>query len=143
VQTPATPDLSLVMRLGQRFESARRLFIFALDKPNMRHRRSPGDGLGVSLHPPIHHRGGATKVACYEWLQAAGGLGKSSNITRLADVPRFRRVRHRRGSVTLSLRRRFSRKLASLQLSSQPRKIAFSPSWRTIQREDRDLTQTA
>jgi hypothetical protein len=26
VQVPATPDRSLVMRLGQRFESARRLF---------------------------------------------------------------------------------------------------------------------
>jgi hypothetical protein len=36
VQTPATPELSLVKRLGQRFESARRLFILPIDKPNTR-----------------------------------------------------------------------------------------------------------
>src|SRR5215211_8090972 len=38
-------------------------------------------------------------LACYEWLQGtAGGVGESSGIDRLTDVPGFRRVRHRRKS---------------------------------------------
>jgi hypothetical protein len=43
LQTPATHELSLVKRLGQRFESARRLFLFPIDKldtqkePRFRH----------------------------------------------------------------------------------------------------------
>jgi hypothetical protein len=35
LQVSATHELSLVMRLGQRFESARRLSLIALDKPNI------------------------------------------------------------------------------------------------------------
>jgi hypothetical protein len=43
-QPPATPDASLVMRLGQRFESARRLSAIGLSKPNT----------WGSEKPPIH-----------------------------------------------------------------------------------------
>src|SRR5215207_7940597 len=38
-------------------------------------------------------------LACYKWLQGtAGGIGESSGIDRLTDVPGFRRVRRRRQS---------------------------------------------
>jgi hypothetical protein len=38
-------------------------------------------------------------LACYKWLQAtAGGVGESSDIDRLADVPEFGRVPHNRKS---------------------------------------------
>jgi hypothetical protein len=44
VQGPATTDRAFVMRLGQRFESARRLSTIGLSKPNTR----------GSEKPPIH-----------------------------------------------------------------------------------------
>ncbi len=41
----------------------------------------------------------SSALACYKWLQGtAGGVGESSGIDRLTDVPGFRRVRHRRKS---------------------------------------------
>jgi hypothetical protein len=41
----------------------------------------------------------ALASAIYKWLQGpAGGVGKSSGIERLTDVPEFRRVRRRRKS---------------------------------------------
>jgi hypothetical protein len=40
----------LVMRLGQRFESARRLSLLSIDKPNMRNEEAVGDLPWASLH---------------------------------------------------------------------------------------------
>jgi hypothetical protein len=40
------------MRLGQRFESARRLFVLPLDKPNIRNKSIAGRQARVSLHHP-------------------------------------------------------------------------------------------
>jgi hypothetical protein len=38
-------------------------------------------------------------LACYECVQGtAGGVGGSSSVDRLTDVPEFRQVRHRRKS---------------------------------------------
>ena|SRR5215216_2115198 len=45
-------QIALVMRLGQRFESARRLFIFALSKPNSRKGVTLGSSPRASLHHP-------------------------------------------------------------------------------------------
>jgi hypothetical protein len=40
-----------------------------------------------------------SELACYKWLQGtAGGVGESSGIDWLADVPEFGRVPHRRKS---------------------------------------------
>jgi hypothetical protein len=76
-----------------------------LYKRNTRQRRNPQSITGGWSTSPVHHRGGAVKVACYEWLQGtAGGVGESSGINRLTDVPKFRRVRHRRRSFTRVLR---------------------------------------
>ena len=89
------------MSRGKRFEFARRLFIFALDKPNTPQRSSSRSLTKRHSTSPIHHRGEAVNVACYEWSQGtAGGVGESSGINRLTDVPKFRRVRHRRSSFT-------------------------------------------
>jgi hypothetical protein len=40
-------------------------------------------------------------LARYKWLQGtAGGVGESSSVDCLTDVPEFRQVRHRRKSFT-------------------------------------------
>ena len=40
-------------------------------------------------------------LACYEWLQGtAGGVGESSSVDCLTDVPEFRQVRYCRESFT-------------------------------------------
>ena len=52
MQPPATPELSLVMRLGQRFESARRLFSFGLSKRDTQDRENPRVLTGGFLIPP-------------------------------------------------------------------------------------------
>jgi hypothetical protein len=41
LQTTTTHELSLVTGAGGRFESARRLLAFGLDKPNIRYRERP------------------------------------------------------------------------------------------------------
>jgi hypothetical protein len=48
----------LVVRLGQRFESARRLSEIHLDKPNTRNVRWSWRCLGDSLHHPYITKGG-------------------------------------------------------------------------------------
>jgi hypothetical protein len=50
VHTPATSDRSLVVGAGQRFESARRLFILPLDKPNTRNKSIASRRAGTSLY---------------------------------------------------------------------------------------------
>src|SRR5215204_3249572 len=52
LQPSATPDRTLVAGAGQRFESARRLSRFGLDKPNTRNKSMAGQRAGVSLHHP-------------------------------------------------------------------------------------------
>jgi hypothetical protein len=52
LQRSATTDRTLVKRLGQRFESARRLSLLPIDKPNTRQRRSCQFTPGVRLHHP-------------------------------------------------------------------------------------------
>ena len=55
----------------------------------------PQQCLSSSLYP----KASSSALACYEWLQGtAVGVGESSGIDRLSDVPGFWRVRHRRDS---------------------------------------------
>src|SRR3954469_8810265 len=49
LQTPATHDGSLVMRRGKRFESARRLSLCGLDKPDTR----PMPRLPLAMESPL------------------------------------------------------------------------------------------
>ena len=57
-------------------------------------------------------------LACYKWLQGtAGGVGESSGIDRLTDVPGFRRVRRRRQNFAQVPRSRILR--SSAKRSSQ------------------------
>jgi hypothetical protein len=45
----------------------------------------------------VNYPKASSALACYEWLQGtAGGVGESSGIDRLTDVPEFGRVLHRR-----------------------------------------------
>src|SRR5918995_3730459 len=55
----------------------------------------------------------SSALACYKLLEGtAGGLGESSGIERLRDVPGFWRVPHRRKSVAQVLRSRIPRSSA-------------------------------
>ena len=45
------------MRLGQRFESARRLLASPIDKPNTRYKRSVQSAIGGFSTSPVHQRG--------------------------------------------------------------------------------------
>ena len=47
MHTPATPDGSLVAGASQRFESARRLSLLPIDKPNTRNEEALGDLRGL------------------------------------------------------------------------------------------------
>ena len=58
VMRPRGRILSLVMRLGQRFESARRLSRIGLDKPNTRNKRDSQFIIGCLLTPFINSSGG-------------------------------------------------------------------------------------
>jgi hypothetical protein len=59
LQTPATHELSLVKRLGQRFESARRISISSIDKPNTQSSRTSRQRIEGFLTPLRHHCRGA------------------------------------------------------------------------------------
>src|SRR5215204_196343 len=50
MQPSATADRTLVAGAGQRFESARRLSLLPIDKPNTRNAEVLGDLPGASLH---------------------------------------------------------------------------------------------
>jgi hypothetical protein len=52
VQAPPSADRSLVMSRGKRFESARRLSRFGVDKGNTRSEGVLGDAPGTHLHHP-------------------------------------------------------------------------------------------
>jgi hypothetical protein len=55
--------------------------------------------LGSSRAAVDYPKVSSRALACYKWLQGtAGGVGESSGIDRLTDVPEFGRVRHRRNS---------------------------------------------
>jgi hypothetical protein len=79
VQPPATRDGSLVMRRGQRFESARRLSPFGLSKPNtliyiglMAHQRRPPDTTGIDLE--CHYPSEVHAMGTLDYTAAAGSL---------------------------------------------------------------------
>jgi hypothetical protein len=57
VQTPATHELSLVKRVDQRFESAHRLSLSCLDKPDTRNREELRSMVEALFTPPLHHLG--------------------------------------------------------------------------------------
>src|SRR5215212_9808344 len=70
LQRSATPDRTLVKRLGQRFESARRLSLFGLNKPNTRNVRSLRATGGGFLTPP-------------RWTRTSFFLSSSREVTPL------------------------------------------------------------
>src|SRR5918998_6339568 len=88
LQRSATTDRALVKRVGKRFESARRLFIFALDKPNTQNRGNPSSSSGL-LYDSFYDN--ATGVR--RWPTTDGrevkrkGRRRSINTNRLADAP--------------------------------------------------------
>ena len=99
VQSPATPDASLVMRWDQRFESARRLSLSPAKSVKTEsllaeHRELRQQYVSSRL---LSLSASSRAPVCCKWLQGiAGGVGGSSSMDRWTDVPGFRRVRHRR-----------------------------------------------
>ena len=94
MQTPATHELSLEMRLGQRFESARRLSQIGLDKTNIRNKRI-SQFIIRSLLTPLTNSSGEPSAglakdfeqgltseaqAVVDSLAAAVGLRKRGNL---------------------------------------------------------------
>jgi hypothetical protein len=92
----------LEMRLGQRFESARRLSFFPFFLQNSQKDTIPqwdDRRLGSSRAAVDYPKFSSRVLACYKWLQGrAGGVGESSGIDCLTDVPEFGSVRHHRKS---------------------------------------------
>ena len=62
LQRSVTTDRTLVAGAGQRFESARRLSIFPLDKPNTRDKSIAGRRDGASLHHPYITEAGVKMI---------------------------------------------------------------------------------
>src|SRR5215217_1387961 len=90
--TPYDSHSQLVMRLGQRFESARRLSFLPAKPVKTKGLRPEHRGL-CQQYVSSRDWPNATSLlsACYEWLQGtAGGLGEFSGINRLTDVPKVR-----------------------------------------------------
>ncbi len=96
VQSAATPDRTLVKRLGQRFESARRLSTFTC---KFHKNKMPPMVASGALSAVDYPKASSLALACYKWLQGtARGVGEPCGIDCLADVPEFGWVRHRRKS---------------------------------------------
>jgi hypothetical protein len=70
--------LSLVIRLDQRFVSARRLFRFHVDKGISRNERSPRNQIGASVCQP--YANAATALTSYQ-------LGKLLSRRRIDSIP--------------------------------------------------------
>src|SRR5215217_4957973 len=83
------------MSRGKRFESARRLSIF-LQNPGKREAHDVRVERFVSSTSAVDYpKALSSTLACYNWLQGtAGGVGESSNVDRLTDVPGLGRVWH-------------------------------------------------
>jgi hypothetical protein len=85
------------MRLGQRFESARRLSFLPANPLKMEHTRYEHRGFVSSTSAVDYPKASSRTLVCYKWLQGtAGGVGDSSGIDRLTDVAESGWVRHRR-----------------------------------------------
>jgi hypothetical protein len=107
VQPSATSDRALVKRLGQQFESARRLFIFPAIPIQTKSRRCWCRGLCQQyVSSRLCPKASSLALACYKCLQDTAGGGASSSVDRLTDVPEFRRVWHRRKGFARVPRRR-------------------------------------
>ena len=92
----------LVPGAGQRFESARRLFVFPAKPAKTKGLRSSSRRLCQQY---VSSRLSESLVPCICVLRAfaghtAGGVGACSAVDSLTDVPEFRLVRHRRKSFT-------------------------------------------
>ena len=110
VQTPATPDRSLVMsRKAVRVRSSALRFTCKSSKNEKP--RCPCRGLCQQyVSSRLYPKASSSALACYKGLWGtAGGVGESSGIDPLSDVPRFRRVRYRRKSLVQVPRSRILR----------------------------------
>jgi len=88
----------LVAGAGQRFESARRLYNFPAKPVKTENPRCSSRGhCQQYVSSRLYRKASSLALACYKWLQAtAGGVGASSGMDHLSDVPGFRWVWHRR-----------------------------------------------
>jgi hypothetical protein len=84
------------MSRGKRFESARRLSDFPAKPVKTRSPRCSCRGLCQQyVSSRLYPKASSSVLACYKWLKGiAGGVGESSGIERLTDVPGFWRLRH-------------------------------------------------
>jgi hypothetical protein len=114
VQRSTTTDRTLVKRLGQRFESPRRLFIFPANPIKTKSLQSLCRGLCQQyVSSRLYPNASSSALACYKWLHGtAVGAGESSGIHRLTDVPGVRGVWHRRKSFAQVPRSRIPRSSA-------------------------------
>src|SRR5215217_3769942 len=112
------------MSRGKRFESARRLSIF-LQNPGKREAHDVRVERFVSSTSAVDYpKALSSALACYKWLQGTtGGVGRSSGMDGLTDVPGFRRTRHRRQAPPECLGDRF----CELRLNG----VLRSSSWQT------------
>jgi hypothetical protein len=84
------------MSRGKRFESARRLFVFPANPQKDKRLQWDDRRLGSIRAAVDYPKASSRALACYKWLQGkAVGVGESSGIDRLSDVPEFGWVPHR------------------------------------------------
>jgi hypothetical protein len=125
LQPLATHDRSLVKRVGQRFESARRLSIFPAN-PVKTQSLQVGDGGFVSSTSAVDYPEAPSLASvCCKWLQGiAGGVGGSSGMERLTDAPGFRLVRHCPKSSARVPRKKKKNSAKSVVAISEPHHLA-------------------